>query len=411
MADLRPFKAMRPKPESAAQVAALPYDVLSVAEAAAQAKDNPLSFLHVDKPEIDLPESQQQGEPLFAKARENYQRLVHQQILVSDPESYYYIYSQIWQGAEQTGLVSVAAVSDYLEGRIKPHEKTRVEKQEERRRHILACHAQTGPAFLFYRENPALTEMLESWKSSHDPIFSFRGPGEVLNQGWVINDGTALKTIINLTQEIPEVFIADGHHRTAAAVEIGKDELGNLNSANENSKRYFLSVLFPDTQLRILPYHRIVRNLSAFDAHDFLEKLAVDFEVKPLTQLLPPERSRTFSLALKNESYELRIKNDRVPLNDAVASLDVSLLQKYVFEKQFKIVDPRTDPRLSYVGGIRPLTEIQEQVKSGKANLALLVNKTCIEDVMKIAHQNQTLPPKSTWFEPKLLSGLFIHSF
>ena len=411
MAIFKPFRAVRPLPAYAAQVAALPYDVMNSAEAAEMAQGKPYSFLHVDKAEIDLPAGTDlYSDAVYARARENLARLEADGICAQDPAPMFYIYRQVMNGRSQTGLVGCASIDDYLENRIKKHELTRADKEADRIRHVDTCDANTGPIFLTYRPQATVKALLEGWKASHAPVYDFTTDDGVGNTVWVVDDPAAVAEISALFAGIDALYIADGHHRCASAVKVGlKRRAAKPDYDGTEEFNFFLSVLFSCDELAIMDYNRVVKDLNGYTAEGFLDALQKAFTVEAVGSApYHPEALHTFGLLLDGVWYRLTAKDGSFDAADPVAALDVSILQKNVIAPLLGIDDPRTDKRIDFVGGIRGLAELERRVRTDM-RLAFSMYPTSLEELMAIADAGQIMPPKSTWFEPKLLSGLFIH--
>lgn len=409
MAILKPFKAVRPTPEYAEKVGALPYDVMNSDEAREMVKDNPYSFLHVDKAEIDLPlGTDLYSDEVYNKASENLKKLQENEICKEDEKPMLYIYRQIMNGRAQTGIVACTAVDDYINNVIKKHEFTRADKEKDRIRHVDTCNANTGPIFLTHRENKTVSEITESWKKSHTPVYDFESSDNVRQTVWVVDDEAIIDSLVNEFKNIPSLYIADGHHRAASAVRVG--QMRRNGEYDKNAEfNFFLSVIFPCDELKIMDYNRVIADLNGLSENEFLEKISDKFDVELVgdTAFSPKER-HTFGMYLGNKWYKLTAKNEFVNESDPVLCLDVSILQNNLIAPVLDIIDPRTDERIDFVGGIRGLSELERRVNNGM-KLAFSMCPTSLEELMDIADAGEVMPPKSTWFEPKLLSGLFIH--
>ncbi len=409
MAAINPFAAMRPKAELAAHVCELPYDVLSSEEARQIAAGNPLSFLHVSKPEIDLPPSTDPCAPeVYAKGKESFERLIAQGALSRDPRPRFYLYRQVMGRHSQVGLVAAASCEEYLGGLIKKHELTRPDKENDRLRHIEALQAQTGPVFLVYRASQAIDQLVAG-KTAQPPEIDFTAPDGVRHSAWVIGQAPALRAFKAAFAQIPGFYIADGHHRCAAAARLyqsRKARRPTLPVADESP--FFLSVIFPHDQVRILPYNRVVKDLNGLSPRQLLEKLDGVFVLKPGGPP-SPARKHHLSLWLDGQWHSLSFHPRFAAATGPIEQLDVTLLQKHVLEPIFGIADPRTSERLSFVGGSRGTAELERLVCSGRHACAFSMYPTCIEDLMTVADAGGLMPPKSTWFEPKLRDGLFCH--
>ena len=412
MATFKPFKALRPVSEYASKVAALPYDVMNSEEAREMVKGNPYSFLHVDKAEIDLEKGIDIYSPeVYLKAKENLEKLEKDGVMAQDEKACFYIYRQIMNGREQTGLVGCASIDDYINNQIKKHELTRADKEADRIRHVDTCDANTGPIFLCYKECNKADEIINNYKSYNKPVYDFVTEDGISNTVWVIEDENINNELSNLLEKAGAFYIADGHHRCASAVNVGKkrrEENPQYDGTEEFN--FFLAVLFPANTLSIMDYNRVVKDLNGNSESEFIEKIKEKFEVSESDSAEPyaPSEKHTFGMYLNNRWYVLKAKNGTFNENDPVERLDVSILQNNLLSPILKIGDPRTDKRIDFIGGIRGLKELERRVKSDMT-VAFSMYPTTLEDLTDIADANKIMPPKSTWFEPKLLSGLFIH--
>ena len=400
---VKPFAALRPRPELAARIAQPPYDVLSSEEARALAKDEPLSFLHVSKPEIDLPPGTDvYSKAVYAKGAENFRKLIAGRNLQQDKKEYFYLYRQIMGSHAQLGLVAVVPCRDYLEGRIKKHEFTQPDKEDDRVRHMEALNSQTGPVFLTYRAEPEIDQLLSEVVKTK-PWADFTAADDVQHAAWVVEDAATVKKITERFAKIPAFYIADGHHRSAAAVRVF-EKRKNKHGPHE----YFLSVIFPHNQMQILPYNRVVKDLKGLTPVQFLEKLRQVGIVESGGQSRP-EKKHEICVYLDHQWHRFHWGKKLVAPQDAVGKLDVSLLQFNVLDRVLGIEDPRRDPRIKFVGGIRGTAELEKLVNSGEFAAAFSMYPTSLLDLMAVADEGQVMPPKSPWFEPKLRDGLFIH--
>ena len=411
MAVFHPFKAVRPVPSHAADVAALPYDVMSSAEARVAVQGNPYSFLHVDKAEVDLPESVGlYDDAVYAKAKENLQKLSDDGICVQDETPCFYIYRQTMNGRSQTGLVGCASIDDYLQNNIKKHELTRADKEADRIRHVDTCNANTGPIFLCYRDNEKLSQIITSWKDAHAPVYDFVSTGNVQNTVWVLDDEQICAQLSALFETAGDFYIADGHHRCASAVKVGlKRRSENPDYTGKEEFNFFLAVLFPQGELEIMDYNRVMTDLNGYTSEQFIEKISASFTVEdaPFAPYKPEEK-HTFGMLLDGKWYKLTAKDGSFNADDPVSQLDVSILQDNLIAPVLGILDPRTDKRIDFIGGIRGPGELEKRVQTDM-RVAFSMYPTTMDDLFDIADSGAIMPPKSTWFEPKLLSGLFIH--
>ncbi len=409
MADIRPFPAIRPAKGKEAEIAALPYDVYSRAEAREAVKNRPLSFLRIDRAETQLPEDVDLYDSrVYEKAKELLWGMVEDGDFVQDETPCYYLYELTMDGRSQTGIVACACVDDYLENRIKKHENTRREKEEDRVRHVDVCGAQTGPIFLAYRSREDLKKLVEQEKKKA-PLFDFSSEDGIRHRGWRVEDPAKLQAIRQAFADMDALYIADGHHRAASAVRVGvKRRKEHPGYTGEEEFNYFLSVIFPDDELLIMDYNRVVKDLNGLSPEAFLEKLGEFFEIQKLSEAAHPGRKGEFTLFLEEEWYLLTLKA-QYENSDPVEGLDVSLLQNLVLGPVLGIQDPKTDKRIDFVGGIRGLTELERRVHTDM-KAAFAMYPTSIGELFAVADEGKLMPPKSTWFEPKLRSGLFIHS-
>jgi len=402
MATIKPFAALRPEPVLAPRICELPYDVMSSEEARQIAAGNPLSFLHVSKPEIDLPPAMDVYAPeVYAKGRENFQRVIAQGALRQDPQPCFYLYRQVMGAHSQTGLVAAASCEEYLKDIIRKHELTRPDKEDDRVRHIEALDSQTGPVFLVYEGNRAVDEFVAR-KTAEPPSIDFTASDGVRHTAWVIADAAAIRAIAAEFSRIPRLYIADGHHRSAAAARVFQTRKGAGESAS------FLSVIFPHNQMQILPYNRVLKDLNGLSPRELLEKLAGVFDISR-PGAATPARKHELGLYLGGQWHTLHFLPRLTAATDAMETLDVTLLQRHVLEPLFGIADPRTSKRINFVGGIRGTAELEKLVSSGEYVCAFSLFPTSIEDLMTIADAGGIMPPKSTWFEPKLRDAMFCH--
>ena len=409
MSLIKPFRGLRPVPEHASDVVAPPYDVLNTAEARERAKGHPLSFLHISKPEIDLPEgTDPYAAEVYAKGAENLQKLINEKILIRDDKSYYYVYRLIMGEHQQTGLVVSASVADYDTNRIRKHEYTRPDKEDDRVRQIDALNAQTGPVFLTYRNN-AVVEAITDKVSMTEPLYDLTADDGVKHTIWLVSDDNDIDTLTSTFDAMECLYIADGHHRSASASRIAAQRSGGHTGHGEASHDYFLSVIFPDNQMQILDYNRVITDLNGLGVDELIEKINNNFYIEKVNGLYKPAKTSEFSMYLKGQWYKLMIKPELIPENDPVASLDISLLQNNLIEPILGVSDPRRDKRIDFVGGIRGLVELEKRVDSGEMQVAFALYPTNLSQLMDVADANEVMPPKSTWFEPKLADGLISH--
>ncbi len=409
---IKPFKAFRPQPELVIKVASPPYDVLNAEEARQLAKDNPYSFLHVNKAEIDLdPSVDHYNQKVYEKARENLDRLIEKKVYLQDKQEKIYIYRQIMKGRAQIGLVVCVSVDDYLQEKIKKHENTREDKERDRINHIDFTDANTGPVFLTYKAKDEIKQIVNRWTKEENPIYDFTSEDGITHTCWVIDDELTIQQLIEFFAGIDYFYIADGHHRAAAATKVGlkrREQLKNYTGKEEFN--YFLSVLFPHDELYIMSYNRVVADLTGNSEEEFIRKISEKFSIEEYSKegLYQPEARHTFGMYLGDCWYKLTANPGTFGEDDVVNSLDVSILQNNLLTPILGIEDPRTDQRIEFVGGIRGLEELEKRVKEGM-KVAFSLHPTSIEELMKVADAGRLMPPKSTWFEPKLRSGIFIH--
>ncbi len=402
-----PFAGLRPVPEHAADVVAPPYDVLNTAEARDRARGRPWSFLHISKPEIDLPEgTDPHDDAVYARGAGNLAKMIEAGILMREDRPVYYLYRLIMGDHEQVGLVAAASVDDYLSNRIRKHEYTRPDKETDRVRQIDALNAQTGPVFLTYRHDPDM-DALGRRITTQAPLYDLTADDGVRHTFWVIDDPQDIDTITRTFDAMPNLYIADGHHRSAAAARVAEQR--RAAGKGGGAADYFLAVLFPDNQMQILDYNRVVRDLNGLSPQAFLDALADAFVVTPSGTPVRPARAGEFGMYLDGQWYRLAIRPERIPADDPVRRLDVSLLQDNLIAPILGITDPRRDDRIDFVGGIRGLGELAKRVDSGEMQVAFSLHPTSMEDLMAVADAEQVMPPKSTWFEPKLADGLVSH--
>ncbi len=405
---LHPFDALRPAPELAAKVAAVPYDVVNRPEAAVLARDDPLSFLHVGRSDIDLPENTDPHDPrIYAKAREALEGFLSRGVLIREGKPALYLYRQIMSGRAQTGLVACVHIDDYEQDVIRKHEKTRQDKEDDRTRHVLTLGAHAEPVFLTYRGRTEIDVLSEPVLGT-DPLYDFTAPDGIRHTVWQIPQ---TEPWVEAFRDVPHAYVADGHHRSASAWRAGK-ELRAANPKHRGDEEYnwFLAVLFPADQLTILPYNRVVRDLGGQSAAEVLRALRDVGRLAPADHPRPP-RPGTFCVYLADAWYRIEFDEESIDRRDPIGSLDVSLLQDRVLGPILGIGDPRTDQRIDFVGGIRGTAELERRVNSGEMAIAFSLYPTTLDQLMAVSDAGAVMPPKSTWFEPKLRSGLFVHTF
>ena len=404
MAIIKPFKALRPKAALVKEVASRPYDVLSSEEAREEAKNNPQSFLHVTKSEIDLPlNTDTHSNAVYQKAKENLLQFIREGTLSSEEKACYYIYQLVMNEKSQTGLVCVSSVEDYFNDVIKKHEFTRPEKEKDRIDHMLVIEAQTGNVFLAYRDVADLNMLINNWKASHQPVYDFVADDKVQHTIWIVNDNDTINSITNLfATKVPNTYIADGHHRAASAAKVSQQLTGN-----ENAK-YFLTTIFPASELSILDYNRVIKDLNGFTKENFISRLQEDFMITDSEEPVKPSALHEFGMYIDHQWYVLKCRKDTFA-EDPIGVLDVTILSKNILDNILDIKDQRTDKRIDFVGGIRGLDELEKRVDSGEMKLAFSLYPVSIQQLFDIADSGKVMPPKSTWFEPKLRDGLLTH--
>lgn len=405
---VKPFTGLRPAEGRADDVVAPPYDVMNAAEAREMVEGRPWSFLHISRPEVDLPEDTDpySGE-VYAKAAENLQHMINEGVLVRDPQDSYYVYRLTMGSHVQTGLVAAASVEAYDADRIKKHEFTRPVKEDDRVRQIEALNAQTGPVFLVYKANQAVDGIL-SETSGQAPDVDVTAKDGVRHEIWVLSDADKVAALTDAFDAMEAIYVADGHHRSAAGSRVGNaQKAANPSHTGNEPYNYFLTVIFPHDQMQILDYNRVVKDLNGLSKDDFLAKVAGNFEVETVGEAVKPAKEAEFGMYLDKQWYRLTLKGERPA--DPVARLDVSLLADNLIEPILGISDPRRDTRIDFVGGIRGLGELEKRVDSGDWEVAFALYPTTMEALMAVADAGEVMPPKSTWFEPKLADGLVSH--
>jgi uncharacterized protein (DUF1015 family) len=405
MVTISPFKALRPAAELAKQVASRPYDVLNSREAKTEAQGNNVSFLHITKSEIDLPETIDiHAHEVYEKAKENLDAFLSRNILFRESKACYYIYELVMNGKSQTGLVCGSSVDDYEKGLIKKHEFTRPEKEQDRINHIKTTGAQTGNVFLAYRNVTEIDELINKWKVK-SPVYSFTADDEIQHTVWIVNDDDAIEKISNLFKEkVPCTYIADGHHRAASAAKVR----AALGSESPSGANIFLTTLFPSDQLHIMDYNRVVTDLNGLSIDDFLLSIKNNFSVEKADKAFSPAKLHEIGMYLNNQWYRLTAKEDAFK-EDPIGVLDISILQNNLLDPVLNIKDQRTDKRIDFIGGIRGLHELEKRVNSDEMAVAFSLHPVTIQQLFDIADTANVMPPKSTWFEPKLRDGLLTH--
>jgi len=412
MAVFKPFKAVRPYPEYAAQIASLPYDVMDSDEARIEVKKNPLSFIHVEKPEVDLePGISLYDDRVYAKAKENLYKYLKDNLMFMERKPAFYIYKQTMDGRPQIGLVGLTSVDEYMDGLIKKHELTRAEKEADRIRHVDTCDAHSSPVFFTYRHQDAIDQVVNRIMAETKPVYDFTSDDGIGHALWLMDDAQDISAIQSSFGALACLYVADGHHRTASAARVGiirREQ--NPNFTGDEEFNYFMAVIFPDNQLHIMDYNRIVKDLNGNSKEEFLSKVNEKFTYTEFGNApFHPDKAHTFGMYLDGKWYKLEAKKGSWDDNDVVEELDVSILQNNLLKPILGIEDPRRDKRIDFVGGIRGLAELQKRVDSGKEKVAFAFYPTSMDELINIADAGEIMPPKSTWFEPKLRSGLFIH--
>jgi len=410
MSLIRPFAGLRPAPGRAADVLAPPYDVLNTEEARARAEGRPWSFLHISKPEIDLPPGTDPYSPaVYAKGKENFAHQIAAGVLVRDPQTCYYLYRLVMGTHTQTGIVAAASVPDYDSNRIRKHEFTRPDKEDDRVRQIDALNAQTGPVFLTYKHNAGI-DALVARVTADAPEVDVTAEDGVRHSLWVLREPAGMETITRTFDAMDNLYIADGHHRSAAASRVAATrKAANPEHTGHEAYNYFLAVIFPGNQMQILDYNRVVKDLNGHTVEELVTEIAEAFTVEPETAAVKPARAREFGMYLDGRWYRLHIDPEFIPDEDPVKRLDVSLLQDNLLGPILAIGDQRHDKRIDFVGGIRGLQELERRVDSGEMACAFTIFPTAMADLMRVADAGEVMPPKSTWFEPKLADGLVSH--
>jgi uncharacterized protein (DUF1015 family) len=406
MITIQPFRALRPEAQHAKQVASRPYDVLNSKEAKIEAQGNPSSFLHITKSEIDLPEEVDiHSQQVYDTAKNNLDAFISRNILFRESKPCYYIYQLIMNGRSQTGLVCGSSVDDYENDLIKKHEFTRPEKEKDRINHIATTGAQTGNVFLAYRNVAEIDQVISKWQEEKNPVYDLLAEDGIQHSIWIINDSKTIDLITELFKtKVPFTYIADGHHRAASAAKVRK-ALGNEATEGAN---IFLTTLFPSNQLHIMDYNRVVKDLNGLENAAFIEKLSDQFIVEKAEKAFSPSNLHQFGLYIGKQWYSLTAKENTYT-NDPIGILDVTILQNNLLDPILGIKDQRTDQRIDFVGGIRGLEELEKRVDSGEMAVAISLHPVSIQQLFDIADSGNVMPPKSTWFEPKLRDGLLTH--
>lgn len=407
---IKPFAGVRPPKDLAAQVASRPYDVLNSVEAKQEAGEK--SLLHIIKPEIDFdPIADEHSQAVYDKAVENFKLWQERGWLVQDPKEMYYIYAQTMDGRTQYGLVAAANVDDYMSGKIKKHELTRKDKEDDRMIHVRIQNANIEPVFFAYPDVDEMNKIVADWVAAHAPEYDFVAPDGFGHTFWAITDDALNARITEIFKNIPAMYVADGHHRTAAAARVGAEKRAqNPNHTGDEEYNYFLAVIFPESQLHVIDYNRVVRDLNGLTPDEFLARLGESFDVTDMgTEIYKPTKLHNFGMYLNGHWYSLTAKAGTYNDNDPIGVLDVTVLSNLVFDKILNLGDLRTSKRIDFVGGIRGLSELQKRVDSGEMVAAFALYPVTMRQIIDIADTGNIMPPKTTWFEPKLRSGLVIH--
>lgn len=411
MVRIKPFRGLRPPKEIVEQVECRPYDVLNSDEARQEAGDNEMSLYHIIRPEIDFPKETDEYDPrVYKKAADNFEKFQRNGWIKQDAKPMYYIYAQTMNGRTQHGIVADVSVADYLEGKIKKHELTRADKEEDRMKHIRATNANIEPVFLMFPDNKKLSSVIQKYAATK-PEYDFIAPIDGFrHQFWLVNDDADIATISSEFQSISALYIADGHHRTAAAALVGKEKATAVENNPDAEYNYFMAVCFPASELTVLDYNRVVKDLGTYTPESFLQALKQDFEADCIGKdIYKPAQPHEFSLYLQGLWYRLRVLPGRFNPDDPIEALDVSISSRLILDKLLGIKDLRKDKRIDFVGGLRGLGELKRRCDSGEMKMALALYPVSVEQIMRIADCGAIMPPKATWFEPKLRSGLVIH--
>lgn len=408
----RPFKAVRPVPEKAKDIASLPYDVMDSDEARVEVKKNPLSFIHVEKAEVDLPEATDHySDEVYNKAKENLYNYIKNGHMIQDEKPAFYVYRQIMDGRTQTGLVGCAATEDYMNNIIKKHELTRAAKEADRIKHVDICDAHSSPVFFTYRHRDDINAVVSKTVATR-PEYDFVADDGISHSLWVISNDEDISIISKAFADMDYLYVADGHHRTASAAKVGLlRKEANPNHTGQEEYNFFMTVIFPDNDLYVMDYNRVVKDLNGHSPEAFFSNIEKNFSIELFEGQGPyhPESRHNFGMYFAGKWYKLTALEGTFDENSPTKSLDVSILQENLLHPILNIGDPRTDERIDFIGGIRGLKELEKRVDSGREVVAFAMYPTSIEELMNIADAGEIMPPKSTWFEPKLRSGLFIH--
>jgi uncharacterized protein (DUF1015 family) len=407
MAEIKPFRSYRPPKEIVSKIAAPPYDVISSEEAREYARGNDLSFLHISKPEIDFePDHPLYDDSVYKKGAENLRKFIEKGYLLKDEKPSLYIYRQVMGDHAQNGIVCLSSVKEYEEGKIKIHEYTRKDKEDDRTRHVIEQRANAEPVFLTYRAKSEIDQIVEEEKKKNEPVYDITTDDGIRHQLFIISSEEKVNELKKLFEEVPALYVADGHHRTAAAVRMGQYFREKLKEGPDAPYEYFMAVVFPHNQLKIMDYNRVVKDLNNFSEEEFLKRVSEKFIVEKCGDL-KPESVHTFGMYLNGKTFRLKAKEGTFSEDDPIDSLDVSILQKNLLAPILGIEDPRTDKRIDFIGGIRGMKELIKRVDEGW-KVAFALYPTSLDQLLRVADSKKVMPPKSTWFEPKLRSGLFV---
>lgn len=411
MADIKAFKGFRPPADKVEKVASKPYDVMNRAEAKEMAAGNDWSFLRITRPEIEFPDSDSAyGEAIYKRAKYNFDKFVREGVLVQDGQASFYIYRLVMDDIDQTGVVCVCGIDDYWNDIIKKHEYTRPVKEKDRITNMTVSGIQPGPVFSAYKQRASIDAFVDAFKKDNAPIYDFTADDNVLHQLWKVSDAEAVRALEKEMDAIPAVYIADGHHRAASGSKVGQALRAKKGLVAGAPYNYFLSVLFPHNQLSIIDYNRVVKDLNGLTVPDFKAALEKCFYIEEKgASAYKPSKENHYGMYLDGTWYELRLKDAFVEKTDPVESLDIAMMDKYIFKPIFNIQDQRVDKRIDFVGGIRGMSALEERVDSGEMKVAFSIYPVSIDELFAVADSGNVMPPKSTWFEPKLRSGLFVH--
>lgn len=412
MIKIRPFKGLRPEKGLEDKIASKPYDVMDHDEALEKGKVNPLSFVHIIRPEIDMPfNTNPYSQEVYTKAKENLDDFIEKGYLIEEDKKVFYIYRQVMNNRVQNGIVGCTSIDDYGDGKIKRHELTRLDKEEDRINHFYAADANTEPVFLFYKRNEKLKSFINNWTSSHKFIYDFVSDDGVRQMLWIVDEDESIEEIQSLFTSLDSLYIADGHHRTASSYKVGlRKRKENPGFTGDEEFNYFLSVIFSEDELYIMPYNRMVKDLNGYSQEEFLERVGERFNIKSCSILKEPMNEHEFTMILREKYYNISPKEGIFDKDNKIASLDVSILQDNILSPILGIEDPRTDNRMEFVGGLDMIENITNKLIPDM-KVAFLLFSTQIEYITAVSDIQMVMPPKSTWFEPKLMSGLFVHKF